>query len=134
MKLYTDNAHMNHYEGWGMMGNDGERDYYIKKLSNGNIYLSIVHSDEDSDYSSPCFETLQKNLKHFWNSPCKGYKELVKRLAAYGHLPSNSVIDSKTHSETGKPLQLRIDGKVYVNLGCGWFKSLELTEQSFNAL
>lgn len=132
MKLHTENSHMDYYKGWGYMGNDGERDYYISINPKGKKLLSIVHSNEPSDYSSPGFDMVEANPSHYYNSPCKGYKELVKRLAEYGHLDINTVISEKFCKDTNKNYQLRIDGNVYVDLGCGWFKSLFTTEKDFN--
>ena len=132
MKLYTENPHQNFYNGWGYLGNDTERDYYISINSKGNVLLSIVHSNEPSDYSSPDFGMIKNNLAHYYFSPCKGYKELIKRLADYGHLDRNSVITTKHCKKTTKNYQLRLDGNVYVDLGCGWFESLLISEKDFN--
>lgn len=123
---------MNFYEAWGFMGNDGERDYYISVNLKGKTLLSIVHSNEPSDYSSPDFDMVKANPSHYYNSPCKGYKELVKRLAEYGHLSRDIVISERFCKKTNKNYQLRIDGSIYVDLGCGWFKSLFVSEKEFN--
>ena len=78
MKLYTENSHMDFYKGWSYMGNDGERDYYISVNPKGRTLLAIVHSNEASDYSSPDFDMVSANPSHYYNSPCKGYREIVK--------------------------------------------------------
>jgi len=132
MVLYSENCHHDYYEGWSHMGHDGERDYYISIDEEGNTLLSIVHSNEPSDYSSPTFYMVVADPCHYYKSSCKGYKELIKRLCAYGHLGSTIVVSEKFCNETNKYYQLRIDGQVYVDLGCGWFKSLFISEKDFN--
>lgn len=131
MKLYTENAHHNFYEGWGFMGNDRECDYYISIKPCGQVLISIVYSNATSDYSSPEFEMIKANPLHYWESPCKGYKELIKRLVAYGHLDRKIVLKTKFCEKTKKHYQLRVDGNVYVDLGCGWFESIFTTEEDF---
>ncbi len=133
-KLYTKNSHQNFYQDWSYLGNDEERDYYISINSKGNVALSVVHSNESCDYSSPSFEVIKSNPSRYYFSPCKGSKELVKRLASYGHLSCNLVVAIKHCKDTKKDYQLRIDGEVYVDLGCGWFKSLFVSEKDFLAM
>ncbi len=71
------NSHQNYYKDWEYLGSDLKYDYYYKnnqsyELLGGNILLSIVCSNEPSDYMSPDinflkdlppYETLNKLLK-----------------------------------------------------------------------
>ena len=68
IKLYPNNPHMNNYYGWLFLGNDGKQDYYIVRsnfaFNASGVWLSIVYSDEPSDYGSPCYDNLIKLDKH----------------------------------------------------------------------
>ena len=68
IKLYPNNSHMDFYKLWLFLGSDDKCDYYITKskyaCNSSNVWLSIVHSDEPSDYASPCYDNLIKIDSH----------------------------------------------------------------------
>jgi hypothetical protein len=57
-KLYPDNNHHDGYDesiGWIYLGNDENHDYYV---NHSRKWLSIVYSNEDSDYGSPDYNNV----------------------------------------------------------------------------
>jgi hypothetical protein len=59
-KLYPDNAHQDHYtkdRGWEFLGSYLKADLYVNHKHGG--YLSVVTSNEDSDYAAPCYQQVK---------------------------------------------------------------------------
>jgi len=84
-KLYPENSHMNYYNGWLYLGNDGKLDYYYMFNTEGNYIasnhmLSIVYSNDPSDYASPSLECLSQAEKKLFNSRIPEYKTLYLKL------------------------------------------------------
>jgi hypothetical protein len=67
-KLYPNNSNKSHYRGWLFLGSDDQCDYYMVKskyaFNQSKIWLSIVYSNEPSDYASPCYDNLIKLDSH----------------------------------------------------------------------
>lgn len=92
-KLYPSNHHQNYYADWHYLGNDGQYDYYVlpweqigngKRSTAGGVpLLSIVGSEEPSDYWSPCYQLLLQREAYRKSLP--QYMELAKRLVANGY-------------------------------------------------
>jgi hypothetical protein len=91
-KLYPNNPHMNYYSKWHFLGNDGKADYYALPWSEvgnnplccGYPYLSVVWSDEASDYNSPDYERLFINEKYRSFAEA-GYTTLYQLLLENGY-------------------------------------------------
>ena len=85
-KLFPDNTHQNNYEGWLYLGNNGKQDFYYKKskyaCNKSGVWLSIVHSNDPSDYSSPCIDNLTDQLSYYLSDkfPIKEYKTMIRLL------------------------------------------------------
>ncbi|AHK11340.1 hypothetical protein S14_231 [Shewanella sp. phage 1/4] len=88
-KLYPNNSHMNNYYGWLYLGNDGKQDHYIVRskfaFNASGVWLSIVYSDEPSDYASPCYDHL---LKH-GDGGFKDYQTILGQITQinYNDIP-----------------------------------------------
>jgi hypothetical protein len=68
IKLYPNNSHQDYYRDWLFLGSDKQCDYYMIKsqyaCNSSKVWLSIVHSNEPSDYGSPCYDNLIKLDRH----------------------------------------------------------------------
>lgn len=83
IKLYPENSHMNFYKDWIFLGNNGLYDFYIQPNSPLGLdipLLSIVCSNEPSDYISPHYTSLLDNPNYYKASFLDTYYELYKRL------------------------------------------------------
>jgi hypothetical protein len=91
-KLYPENSHQNYYENWHYLGNDGKHDYYVLpwefvgtkgRFTAGFPLLSIVHSNEPSDYSSPCYKRLL--TVNDYRTSRSSYALMTTLLVRYGY-------------------------------------------------
>lgn len=87
-KLYPENWHMNYYKNWLYLGNDGKCDYYYLFNTNGsfiadNHMLSIVYSNDPSDYASPSLECLSQAENKLKNSLIPQYQTLYNKLVEH---------------------------------------------------
>lgn len=98
-KLFPENSHQDHYADWHYLGNDGQFDYYVLpwelvgkdcRLTMGVPWLSIVASNEPSDYWSPCYRLLLQREDYRKSIP--QYMELAKRLVANGYHPTGRTL------------------------------------------
>ena len=85
-KLYPLNSHQAYYSDWLYLGNDSKQDYYYKKSkyahNRSGIWLSIVFSNNPSDYGSPDYDNLKSNKEWYLvnSDKLKGYKTLITLL------------------------------------------------------
>ena len=99
-KLFPNNTHMNHYEGWHYLGSDDKHDYYVlpwdlvgkdHRLTFSTPWLSIVYGNWPHEYMSPDYKHLLSGDYDSVFTDVPEYKHLKMLLLNNGyHLTGKS--------------------------------------------